>query len=244
MKGFQLKNRLPYLKYALRLSCVVRGSIYGRFTGFYVNGFLSCKTRGLHRRDVTHILSKVSCCYWNPFIFVGYRNDFFFPIQILIFRMLRNNAEACRCSYFELGLPLSYLTSVSFCYDLDCLPFPVTNIKNLIEKNHATSFTRPGHPTTISCKISVRRSKNCLEFSIPWGRLKISRSLWSLFHSCTIFEPIYQVNSTAPIFWSLIFRIPLPRLSYFSQKKKPKIFGIENSMELRGIRKNCTFVKL
>ena len=105
---------------------------YGRFTGFYVNGFLSCKTRGLHRRDVTLILSKVSCFYWNPFIFVGYRNDFFFPIQILIFRMLRNNAEPCRCSYFELGLPLSYLTSVSFCYDLDCLPFPVTNIKNLI----------------------------------------------------------------------------------------------------------------
>ena len=49
--------------------------------------------------------------------------------------MLRNNAEACRCSYFELGLPLSYLTSVSFCYDLDFLPFPVTNIKNLILKN-------------------------------------------------------------------------------------------------------------
>ena len=42
-----------------------------------------------------------------------------------------------------------------------------------------------GHPTTVFCKKSVRRSKNCLEFSIAWGRLKISR--W-LFHSCTIFE--------------------------------------------------------
>ena len=30
----------------------------------------------------------------------------FFPIQILIFRMLRNNADARRCSYFELGLVL------------------------------------------------------------------------------------------------------------------------------------------
>ena len=30
------------------------------------------------RRDVTHILSKVSCSYWNPFIFMGYRNDKFF----------------------------------------------------------------------------------------------------------------------------------------------------------------------
>ena len=42
-----------------------------------------------------------------------------------------------------------------------------------------------GHPTTVFSEISVRRSKNCLEFSIAWGRLKISR--W-LFHSCTIFE--------------------------------------------------------
>ena len=38
---------------------------------------------------------------------------------------------------------------------------------------------------------SVRRSKNCQEFSIAWGRLKISR--WP-FHSCTIFV-IYLINS-------------------------------------------------
>ena len=36
-----IKNSLPYLKYVLRLSCVVHGLIYGRFMGFYVNGFLS-----------------------------------------------------------------------------------------------------------------------------------------------------------------------------------------------------------
>ena len=35
-----LKNCLPYLKYVLRLSCVVHGPIYDRFMGFYVNGFL------------------------------------------------------------------------------------------------------------------------------------------------------------------------------------------------------------
>ena len=41
MKGFQLKkNGSPYLKCVLCLSCVVHGSIYGRFMGFYVNGFL------------------------------------------------------------------------------------------------------------------------------------------------------------------------------------------------------------
>ena len=55
-----IKNSLPYLKYVLRLSCVVHGLIYGRFMGFYVNGFLSIKVN-------------------------LYRNDRFFPIQILIF---------------------------------------------------------------------------------------------------------------------------------------------------------------
>ena len=35
------KNSLPYLKSVLRLSYVVHGPIYGRFMGFYVNGFLS-----------------------------------------------------------------------------------------------------------------------------------------------------------------------------------------------------------
>ena len=38
---FNKKNSLPYLKCVLPLSCVVHGPIYGRFMGFYVNGFLS-----------------------------------------------------------------------------------------------------------------------------------------------------------------------------------------------------------
>ena len=36
-----MKNSLPYLKCVLRLSCVVHGSIYCHFMGFYVKGFLS-----------------------------------------------------------------------------------------------------------------------------------------------------------------------------------------------------------
>ena len=36
-----MKNSLPYFKCVLHLSCVVHGPIYGRFMGFYVNGFLS-----------------------------------------------------------------------------------------------------------------------------------------------------------------------------------------------------------
>ena len=42
-EGISIKNRLLYLKCVLRLSCVVHGPIYGRFMGFYVNGFLSVK---------------------------------------------------------------------------------------------------------------------------------------------------------------------------------------------------------
>ena len=35
--------------------------------------------RGPHGRDVTHILRKVSCFFiWNPFIFIGYKNNRFF----------------------------------------------------------------------------------------------------------------------------------------------------------------------
>ena len=44
------------------------------------------------------------------------------------------------------------------------------------------------------------------------------------------------------IFWSLIFHISLPRLGYFSQKSKPKIFGFKNVME-GGIRKILTYVQ-
>ena len=48
-----------------------------------------------------------------------------------------------------------------------------------------------GHPTTVFCKISVLRSKYCLQFSISWEQLKNSK--WP-FRSCTIFEA-YLINS-------------------------------------------------
>ena len=48
-----------------------------------------------------------------------------------------------------------------------------------------------GHPTTVFCKISVRRSKYCLEFSIAQTWLKISGLT---LHSGTIFEA-YLRNS-------------------------------------------------
>ena len=94
------------------------------------------------------------------------------------------------------------------------------------------------HPTTVLCEISVQRSKNCLEFSIAWGRLKISR--WP-FHSCTIFEA-YLINSLR---FSEVSFFPFHSPGYviFHRKRKPKIFGIENAMQ-KGIRKTVTFGKL
>ena len=40
-ESISIKNSLLYIKCVLRLSCVVHGSIYGHFMGFYGNGFLS-----------------------------------------------------------------------------------------------------------------------------------------------------------------------------------------------------------
>ena len=45
-----IKNSLPYLKCVLRLSCVVHGQIYGRFMGFYTNGF-----KPLYREKTVYI---------------------------------------------------------------------------------------------------------------------------------------------------------------------------------------------
>ena len=44
--------------------------------------------------------------FFIEIVFVGHENDRFFPIQILIFGMLRNIAEVRRYSYLILGLPV------------------------------------------------------------------------------------------------------------------------------------------
>ena len=41
------------------------------------------------------------------------------------------------------------------------------------------NFVRGTQRRTVFCKISVRRGRCCLEFSVSWGRLKISR--WRSF---------------------------------------------------------------
>ena len=81
------------------------------------------KWKDFNKKQLTLLKMCVTSLLWGPrvdlwpfygclskrFIFVGYRNDRFFPIQILIFWMLRNNVDDRRYSYFELGLPVIIL---------------------------------------------------------------------------------------------------------------------------------------
>ena len=68
-----------------------------------------------------------------------------------------------------------------------------------------------GHPTTVFCEKSVRRSKYCLEFSFAWGRLVN-------FQMNVPFKYNFQSlsNKFPTIFWSLIFHNLRPWLHCFS----------------------------
>ena len=83
---------------------------------------------------------------------------------------------------------------------------------SLVNQNIPDTTLKQGHPVTVFCKISVRRSNNCPEFSIAWGRLKFSR--WPFMYNFRSLS-----NKFPTIFWSLIFPISLPRLSYFFVEK-------------------------
>ena len=95
-----------------------------------------------------------------------------------------------------------------------------------------------GHPTTVFCKIRVRKSIYCLEFFLleVWHQTSDIRQLKSDVWQQTpadIRWPFFMYNfqsfsnKSATTFWSLIFHILLPmqvRL-FFAVKRKSKIFG-------------------
>ena len=90
--------------------------------------------------------------------------------------------------------------------------------------------------TAVFCKISVRRSKNCLQVSIASGRLQIFR--WS-FPSCTIF--VTYSNEFPQIFLSLIFRIWVPQVRLFFDLK---VLWIAQKVHLGGNRRwLCLFIR-
>ena len=111
--------------------------------------------------------------------------------------MIFSNLEHKNCSRMtmlkmEVSLLLTYLS--------------------LENQNIPDATLSQGHPVTVFCEMSVRRSNNCLEFSIAWGRLE--RSRWPFMYN---FRSLSIKFLT--IFWSLIFPILLPRLSYFFIEK-------------------------
>ena len=70
-----IKNSLPYLKCVLRLSSVVHGQSLYREKTVYIKTHKTAINRPVdHRRDVTHILTKVSCFVLKSFHF---RHAFF-----------------------------------------------------------------------------------------------------------------------------------------------------------------------
>ena len=76
----------------------------------------SLSARGPHRRDVTHILSKVSCFLLKSFHFRRLQKLGFFPIQIFIFWMLCNNAPMLANAHISslgyLWRSMSFLSGV------------------------------------------------------------------------------------------------------------------------------------
>ena len=72
----------------------------------------------------------------------------FFPIQILIFRTLRNNADVRRCSYFELGLPVMWQAQKNGCL-LSPIPAPFSPSFPIPLLSNPTTHTT--HNTAHSC---------------------------------------------------------------------------------------------
>ena len=78
-----------------------------------------------------------------------------------------------------------------------------------------------GHPTTVFCEISVRRSKYYLEFSIIWGGLKLSRrplQSWTIFEAQLINSLRFSVSSFCKFNFShFTTQVRL----FFVEKRKP-----------------------
>ena len=90
MKGFQWKKKQVTL-HKMCVTSLLCGpwADLRPFYGFLCKRFslsinrLQQLPHGPHRREVKHILCNVNCFfYWNPFIFIGYRNDRFFQEPI------------------------------------------------------------------------------------------------------------------------------------------------------------------
>ena len=66
--------------------------------------------------------------------------------------MLRNNADACRCSYFELGLPVVYPCPIPWATTPKDTSWSLHNIRFLVAS--VSSWKRTWHGTICNCNLS------------------------------------------------------------------------------------------
>ena len=135
-----IKNSLPYSKCVLRLSCVVYGPIYGRRMGFYVNGFLS--TYKVYQEPINRLLGLYKVYMRFEILSFSKVTETigFFPIQILILWMLRNNIMAMLILRAWLGYLWCLLSPNDYC----CLYF----VYGYFEKRCRKKCTRQSRKVT------------------------------------------------------------------------------------------------
>ena len=148
-----------------------RGTLISTWLGYF--GLLSGITRSLKSNTKTINDFKLDCRLTSEEILSSPAGPLVHPDHNIIL-------QVTRFAFFGAG----YKTIIRSWEQWSESPFPLL-LKGIEER-----YQR--QPTTVFCKISVRRSKYCLELSITWGRLKICT--WWQFHSCTIFEA-YLINS-------------------------------------------------
>ena len=100
----------------------------------------------------------------------------FFPIQILIFRMLRNNADVRRCSYFELGLPVVLIISE------ESLQKEILEYTKSVKT--VPSCRRKFHWCQLRLKKSAARMCMCVCF-FSFCFLCLAENCYICFHHCT-----------------------------------------------------------
>ena len=101
-----------------------------------------------------------------------------------------------------------------YCSDC-CLLYSLHLLCIIFYLSGKPNFSRQGYPTTFFCKITVRRSKYCLEISKAREKPKISdnRSIHLKYLEVS--------NSLTMIFGGCVIHILIPRYCDYCQKKSP-----------------------
>ena len=83
-----------------------------------------------------------------------------------------------------------------------------------IQRNLVTASKFQRHSTSVFCKIYLRRSRYCLEFSIAWGRLKFldDRSVCVQFSKVILFILLHEKFLQSDWLRAVVFQLNLKYL--------------------------------